>query len=192
MTIQPAHFLELQKKGYSLDLVYILKLIDEGHDIHELYAQSAKIEVLVLTLIRKDLISKDKLTITGQELLKFLEMESTVKLVKKKKDPGTDTFVHKGKTFKGCRSLKADKENCRLKFEKILNEGEYSSQVLISALEYDVLQKKDNSVVNSANKLTYLQNSLTYLNQRSYEPFIELINTEIDIKEVKQFKGTDV
>jgi hypothetical protein len=203
MTIQPAHFLELQKKGYSLDLVYILKLIDEGHDIHELYAQSAKMEVLVLSLIRKDLISKDKLTITGQELLKFLEMESTVKLVKKKKDstafdkwwlafPGTDTFVHKGKTFKGCRSLKADKENCRLKFEKILNEGEHSSQVLISALEYDVLQKKDNSVVNSANKLTYLQNSLTYLNQRSYEPFIELINTEIDIKEVKQFKGTDV
>jgi hypothetical protein len=44
--------------------------------------------------------------------------------------------------FKGCRSLKADKENCRLKFEKILNEGEHSSQVLISALEYDVLQKK--------------------------------------------------
>jgi hypothetical protein len=31
-------------KGYSLDLVYILKLIDEGHDIHELYAQSAKME----------------------------------------------------------------------------------------------------------------------------------------------------
>jgi hypothetical protein len=50
-----------------------LKLIDEGHDIHELYAQSAKMEVLVLSLIRKDLISKDKL-ITGQ-LLKFLEME---------------------------------------------------------------------------------------------------------------------
>jgi hypothetical protein len=63
-------------------------------------------------------------------------MESTVKLVKRKKTafdkwwlafPGTDTFVHKGKTFKGCRSLKADKENCRLKFEKILNEGEHSS-----------------------------------------------------------------
>jgi hypothetical protein len=42
-------------------------------------------EVLVLSLIRKDLISKDKLTLQD-ELLKFLEMESTVKLVKKKKE----------------------------------------------------------------------------------------------------------
>jgi hypothetical protein len=194
---------ELQKKGHSLDIIYLLKLIDDGCDVYELCSQSAKIEVLYLTLLRKDLIVKDKLTVTGKELLAFLNTTSTVKLIKKKKTttdfdawwlafPGTDTFVHKGKSFKGCRSLKADKENCRLKFEKIVNEGEYEPSVLIGALEYDVLQKKENSVTNSSNKLTYLQNSLTYLNQRSYEPFIELINTEQDIKITKTYGGTDI
>jgi hypothetical protein len=29
---------------------------------------------------------------------------------------GTNTFVHKGKTLRG--DVEADKENCRLKFEK--------------------------------------------------------------------------
>jgi hypothetical protein len=43
-------FLELQKK--DIVLIYLLKLIDEGHDIHELYAQSAKM-ILVLSLLEK-------------------------------------------------------------------------------------------------------------------------------------------
>ena len=36
-----------------------------------------------------------------------------------------------------------------------------------------------------------MQNSLTYLNQRSYEPYIELIKEGIQIKET-QSNGTDI
>ena len=49
------------------------------------------------------------------------------------------------------------------------------------------------SVKLSTNKLTYMQNSLTYLNQRSYEPFIELIKEGAKIEEApKVTGGTDV
>jgi hypothetical protein len=56
-----------------------------------------------------------------------------------------------------------------------------------------VLQKKENSVKQRSNKLTYLQNSATYLNQRSFEPFIELIKEGVKVEEAhKPIGGTDI
>ena len=64
---------------------------------------------------------------------------------------------------------------------------------MISALEFDVLQKKENSVKNNDNKLRYMQNSLTYLTQRSFEPFIELVREGMVVKAaVKTTGGTDI
>lgn len=97
--------------------------------------------------------------------------------------PGTDTFSHKGMEFSGNRGLRVNKDECKIKFDKIVNEGEYTAEELIEALKFDVLQKKENSVKTKANKVTYMQNSLTYLNQRSFEPFIELIKEGQLIKE---------
>jgi hypothetical protein len=105
--------------------------------------------------------------------------------------PGTDTFTHKGKTFTGSRNLRQNPADCRIKFDKILIEGEYTVKELIEALKFDVLQKKEASVQENTNKLKYMQNSLTYLNQRSYEPYIELIKQGIQIKET-QSNGTDI
>ncbi len=204
-TITPYHFEQIHKKGFNLDLVYLLKLVEEEFDIISICNESVKLETLRLTLIRKDLLTEDnKLTLSGQELVDFMSTKEKTKLIKKKPlssefeewwktFPGTDTFIHKGSTFVGCRSLKAGKEDCRLKFEKILNEGEYKAEQLIGALALDVQQKKDSSVQNKTNKLTYLQNSLTYLNQRSYEPFIELLESNIESKSKTQsFGGTDI
>jgi capsule polysaccharide export protein KpsE/RkpR len=71
--------------------------------------------------------------------------------------------------------MRVKKDDCKLKFKKILDEGEYTIDELVAALEYEVLQKKENSVKAGENKLKYMQNSLTYLNQRTFEPYIELI-----------------
>ena len=95
-------------------------------------------------------------------------------------------------TFTGSRTLRNSKDDCRLKFDKILLEGEYTPEQLIEALSFDVLQKKEASVKEKTNKLKYMQNSLTYLNQRSYEPFIELIQEGAVIKETQQIGGTDI
>ena len=192
LQLTPFHFSELLKKGYSLDHIFYLRLVEDSIEIED----SAKIGLIKQTLARKGLLTDDgKVTLEGKELLTFITTKTEVKLVKKKATndpidafwkafPGTDTFEHKNKKFPGSRALKADKESCKAKLASILNEGEYTLDQIIKAVEYDVLMKKEQSVKTGQNKLTYIQNSLTYLRQRSFEPFIELI------KEGKQEKET--
>ena len=74
LKVTPYHFEEIIKKGYSLDIIYLLKLIKEQFDIEPLCKDSMKIAALYQTLVRKGLISsEDKITIQGEELLKFIE-----------------------------------------------------------------------------------------------------------------------
>ena len=89
--------------------------------------------------------------------------------------------------------MRVKKEDCKVKFNNILLEGDYTCDELIAALEYEVLQKKENSIKTKTNRVTFMQNSLTYLNQRSFEPFIELIREGNAVKIApEQFKGTDI
>lgn len=198
------HFEELIKKGYSLDIIFLLLLIEKNIDITEMFNNSAKISAIYQSLVRKGLITDhdEKLTIMGKELISFIKTKGEEKIVKKKTSltefetwwktfPGTDTFTHKGRKFTGSRSLRQNKEDCKVKFNKILLEGDYTAKQLTDALQYDVEQKKEASIKQGTNKLTYMQNSLTYLNQRSYEPFIELINEGTEIEHVPQ-SGTDI
>lgn len=189
LTVHPHHFLELLKKSYTLDQIYLLSLIQNKTDVSSLTQQSAKVAAVYQGLLRKGLITEaEELTILGTSLLEFLKSNVGTSLVKKKPQsedflrwwkeyPGTDIFVFKNKQFSGTRTLRLSKEPCRIEFEKILNEGEYSTEQLITALAYDVRMKKEASFKSNENKLKYMQNSLTYLNQRSYEAFIELIET---------------
>jgi hypothetical protein len=206
MNITPYHFEEILKAGYSLDIIYFLKIADEGYDVEKL-CDDPKLRVLCQTVRRKGLLSENfKITVIGKSVLGFLDEKGTpeMKLVKKKQVsndfddwwkayPGTDTFTHKGKEFSGTRSLRAKKDECKAKLNSILAEGEYTIAELIAAIQYEVLQKKENSVKTKTNKLSYMQNSLTYLNQRTFEPFIELIREGKIVKEETQVEGgTDI
>lgn len=202
MNITSEQFKVLISKGYSLDVLFILKMIDEGQDISSL-TENKKIELLYHTLVRKGLITEDnKVTLEGRSLLGFLSTSEVI--IQKRKPvaddgftkwwstyPGTDTFTHKGRTFSGTRGLRVKKDDCKLLLTKIVGEGEYTIDELIKALEIEVTQKKDNSVKTGTNKLTYMQNSLTYLNQRTFEPFIELARKESPIEE-SVIGGTDI
>ena len=203
ITLENHHFIELQKKSYSLDHVFLLKLVNEGFDISELGEENVKIAGLQQGLLRKGLITDDgKITTHGVELLLFLESKGQKKIIKKKTVtefeqwyktfPGTDTFTIKGKTFEGSRNLRQNPDDCRVRFDKILLEGEYTSKQLIDALNLDVSQKKLASFKENTNKLKYMQNSLTYLNQRSYEPYIELLKEGINTKETDRIGATDI
>ena len=210
----PIHFEELIKKGYSMDQMVLLRWISEGSDLTDLLnSGSAKITALYQSLSRKGLITEDGKSLTGlgKNLMTFLDTEDPPRLPKRKpvekkvvdspgfdlwwsSYPGTDTFTHKGIPFEGTRSLRVNKDNCKIKFDKILSEGEYTPSDMIAALNFDVLQKKENSVKLKTNKLTYMQNSLTYLNQYSFEPFIELIKKGVKVAETPKFQrgGTDI
>lgn len=204
LQLTPGKFLEIVKKSYSLDIIYFLKLIEEKIDVNEIIQESVKMSTIYQSLIRKGLITDngEKLTTIGKELLTFIDTEDKIKIIKKKSSvddfdewwksfPGTDTFIYKNKKFTGSRSLRQNKEDCKVKFNKIIIEGDYTAKQLINALNYDVEQKKEASFKQGTNKLTYMQNSLTYLNQRSFEPFIELINEGIELEYISQ-SGTDI
>jgi len=206
LTLTFSHFKELTKAGYSLDMLCFIRLIEEGNDPDEMCADDSKMKMLYQTVRRKGLLSEtNKVTIVGKEVLNFLNEEvEQPKIPKKKKTntdfdtwwntyPGTDTFTYKGESFTGTRGMRVKKEDCKVKFNNILSEGEYTAGELIAALQYEVLQKKENSLKTKVNRLTFMQNSLTYLNQRSFEPFIELIREGKTIKESPEpIKGMDI
>jgi hypothetical protein len=152
-----------------------------------------KIGALYDGLIRKGLITKDeeKLTTVGKDLLKFVDDKSSTKIIKRKpvttdfeewwkNYPPTDSFTNNGKTFKGTRSLRRGKEECRRKFKTIIEEGEYTAQQLIDALKYEVNQKVERSMRERKNIMSFMQGSISYLNQRTFESFIELLEQNKD------------
>jgi hypothetical protein len=206
LNVSPFSFEELVKKTYSLDHVYLLLLIQNNIDIKEMIEGSERFATLHGSLIRKGLLSEDgeKITIQGKELLDFISSPVDQKIKRKKIEssefdrwwktfPGTDTFEYKGKKFIGSRSLRQNKEECKIKFDKILSEGEYTTDILIQALELDLKQKAEASIKTGNNKLSYMQNSLTYLRQRTFEAFIELMNGEIvNDSDDDKFGGTDI
>lgn len=204
LKVSPYHFEELIKQGYSLDIIFLLNLIEQEYDVEGLCSDSIKMETLCRTLERKGLTSQGKITLPGKELLAFMNRKEEKKLSKRKESstdfeewwkayPGTDNFTHNEKAFTGARTLRLNKDECRTRFNKILLEGEYTAKDLIDALKFDVHQKKEASYKTGANKLTYMQNSLTYLNQRSFEPFIELIKEGAKIEtSAKIVGGTDI
>ena len=190
--ITPQQFEELIKKSYSLDIIYLLKLIEAEYDVEPLYENSMRLSAIYQSLRRKGLIAEDenRLTTTGKDLLAFVGEDKTQKKFVKRKPhatlfeewwktyPGTDTFSYNGKKFRGTRALRKDKQACKIKFDAILNEGDYTAQQLIGALKFEIEQKVLESMRRGTNRLTYMQNSLTYLNQRTYEALIELMEEE--------------
>lgn len=195
MNISPNKLQEMYKKGYSLEIIYILDFIQKGENVDELVKNIPKFGGVVQTCIRKNLITNNyNLCMEGKELLSFLSSKEEAKLIKKKpKDdnislfwavfPSTDTFEHKGKKFVGSRALKTNKSECKNKLEAILNTGDYKIEDIIEAVKLDVFQKKEMSYKTGTNKLSYLQNSLTYLRQLSFEPYLELIKAGHKIEE---------
>lgn len=199
-----SHFESILTSGYNLDMLFFIMLVEEGLDVEEMLT-NPKMKLMHQTVRRKGLLSEaNKVTILGKELINILKEEKVTKIPKRvKKDsdfdkwwgvyPGTDTFTYKSQSFTGTRGMRVKKEECKVKYNSILAEGDYTANELLAALEYEILQKKENSIKTKTNRLTFMQNSLTYLNQRSFEPFIELIREGKTIKESPEpIKGMDI
>jgi len=186
LNITPQHFLEISKKGFSLDQIFLLRCINDNIDLSSIYTESVKIDIMRTTLERKGLLTEEgKITTIGQELLLFMETKIAGKIVRKEVDgdvfeqfwnkyPATDSFIINNRKFSGCRTLRQNKSECRIKFDKLILDGEYKAEDIIRALEYDVNNKLEMSAKTGTNKLTYMQNSATYLNQLGFESYIEL------------------
>lgn len=206
LNLELFHLKELQRNSLTLDMVFVLMLVEKGHVLSDICKDDNKMQIIQQGLIRKGLVTSDnKITLPAKNILKFMnEPVPKEKLIKKKVNaseftrwwkcfPGTNIFKINGKSFTGSRTLKRDEEGCRLKFNAILAEGEYTADEIIAATEFDIMNKKKLSYDSGENKLTFLQNSLTYLNQRSFEPYIEIVKQGITIDETSvKSKGVDI
>lgn len=189
-----SQFEELIKSQYSLDHLFILYMVNNGIDIIPMVESSKRIAALYQTVIRKGLLNEagDSLSLYGKELLTGIieNKDIPVKNQQTNNDfnewwkifPSTDTFEYNNVKFNGCRSLKQKKEECRLKFNRIVSDGEFTAEEIIDATIFDVQSKMKESIKRNSNKLTYLQNSFTYLNQRSFQGFVDLVK-KIDVEE---------
>ena len=198
------HFEELLKKGFSLDYVFILMLIKEGHDIKALTTLNVRLDAMRQSLERKALITEDnKLSPLGQELLDFMSSKIATPIVKKKASteefdtwweafPSTDHFEFQGRIFTGSRGMRVQKEKCKLKFNSIVNEGFYTAKQIIDATKLVVTLKKNASLKKRSNELTYLQNSYTFLDKDHYVPFIEMLSKPTILEEKPIGGGTDI
>ena len=73
MNITLYHFEEIYKAGYTLDMLYLLKLIEEGNDASSL-CENERMSVLCQTVRRKGLLSENfKITLIGKSVLGFLD-----------------------------------------------------------------------------------------------------------------------
>ena len=207
LNVSPQQYEELIKRGHNLDVIFLLKLIDEQYDVSPLCEGSMKIASVYQSLIRKALITKDdeKLTVLGRDLLVFMDTKMDTKIIRRKPAttdfeewwknyPGTDKVEYKGKVFEGTRALRLNKDACRLKFDKILLEGEYTAEQLIAALIFEVNQRKETSIKENSNALKFMKGSPSYLNDKAFGPFVELIKDGATINEAKQKPqgGTDI
>ena len=205
LNISDKHFLEIVKQGYNLDSIYLLKLLHEGNEIDSLCREHEKISLMKQSLIRKHLISEEgKIYPEGQELITFIDSKISGKISKKvplednvfnewwATFPGVNQFTYKNRTFVGDRALRVKKDDCRLKFEKILAEGEYNADDIINALKLEINSKMESSLKENTNKLKYMQNSLTWFNQRTFEAFVEMEKIQKEITQVITHNGVDI
>ena len=203
--ILPEQFEELIKKSYNLDIIYLLKLVEQQYDVTSLREESMRIAAIYQALIRKGLITEnDELTTIGKDLLEFLDAKISTKILKRKPAskefeewwevfPSNDKFEYKGVSFRATRAFKAKKEDCKLLFNKYINENLFTAHEMIEATKYDVQLKKENSVNKRQNQLTYLQNSYTYIYQKSFQGYIDLIKEGVEIIETKNsYDGTNI
>lgn len=197
LDITDIHFIELQKKGYTIDMVLILNWINKNLDIDHIINGSKKIEILYKSMKRKGLITDDdKLSQIGIEILDFISLKTNKVLMKPKPImsdfdewwdiyPPTDIFTYKGRKFEGTRSLRTGKPKATLYFNKFILDGTFTKEEIINATLYDVELKKKASIRTGRNNLTFLQNAATYLFNMSFEPFIKYGAPKLKGKEIK-------
>jgi hypothetical protein len=181
-------FQTLTQAGLDMNSLFLLDCLRQNYDIGQL---SEKMEAWKQNLWRKGFITdENKITLSGNTLLSSVESglpfqtRTTPEVLSSfelwwKTYPSTDQFEYRGKLFKGSRALRLRKSECNSKFQKILNEGEITVEDLIRALEHEIEMKKERSFEDNENKMRYMQNSLTYLTQRTFDNFIEVSKTKL-------------
>lgn len=183
-------------------MVVILDWANRGLALDHIIGGSKRIEAIYNTMIRKGLLTNEnKITAIGAEILSFISKKTNRKFDKPKVEtgdfdkwwkvfPSNDKFEVGGKKFGPTRSFKTLKDECRLMFNKMVLDKEFTAQEIIDATLYDVNLKKKRSYTKNSNQLKYLQNSATYLRQKTFMGFVGMGTGEDNLPKSKISRGS--
>jgi hypothetical protein len=203
LDITDTHFIELQKKGITIDIVVMLGWVNKELPIDHILKGSKKVETIYKAMIRKNLVSEEgKITVLGTDILEFVSKKTNKKFEKRKQPesefdewwqifPSNDKFEIKGKSFGPTRSFKQDKEGCRLLFNSMITNKEFTKEEIIDATLFDVNLKKERSFKSGENKLKFLRNSATYLRRKDFQGFVGMGKPK-EIKKTTRLGSVDI
>jgi len=75
--------------------------------------------------------------------------------------------------WQSTRNLRVKKDECQVKFRKILDEHKYTLDTLIDVLKLEVSMRKSQSDVRGKNEMDFMKGTLSYLNSRQFEVWIQ-------------------
>ncbi len=203
MNITLEKYIKVLDAGYSLDILYLLKLIKDKVDISREILHP-KLGAIHQMLLRKSLVTSDwGVTLDGTDLLSYLEEdgERPKEIVRRVKAegfdqwwlvyPSTNMFIYKGKTFPGTQSKRIKKDDCKRIFQKLVNEG-IPAEDIIGATEYHFQVAKDLSFKHGKNEISYIPNSERYIRERMFEPYISMYKSKVKTTETALSNAVDI
>jgi hypothetical protein len=100
-------------------------------------------------------------------------------------------ITYTGDTFKRTRTLRIDEDNCKIKFNKILNEGKYKFQELKDALLMEIEDRKSNSIRERTNSFKFMVGSPVYLNEKRFQSYVDEIRNGSKIIQNSSYDGVN-
>lgn len=194
LTITDQLVKELDLLHLNLSHYYLLFLAKENKEILDVSS------VHIQTLKRKGYIQEGKLTESGNSLINMLmatlhlnyKPKKTIKqaIVEIKKDalnsfdvwwktyPAGSTFIdHNGTKWHGGRNLHIKKDECEAKYYEYINSG-IKAEDLLKALQYEIEERKTTTLVKGENQFTYMKGTESYLNQKAWMSYLDMIEQE--------------
>lgn len=180
---------ELEKLHMSLDHLYEIErsYIDDSF--------KGIPESILAKLVRKGFLTMEgKITSTGKlfyEIISKPDFVSSTSNIKKelKKIKGTQNEQYlewislypataswvttQGYNFSSSRKLRTNTPEAEQKYLAILNEKKYTHEDMKNVLLYQIALIQKESVLKEENKMEYMQGTIPYLNQRTFENYLE-------------------
>lgn len=172
----------LVSERLNLGHLWALERLTEGKEVSQKF--------LLAPLTRKEMVLEGLLTTKGIEFLqelgtlqgkrgkRVLSNVSNVADIDTWFDswwalfPRTDRFNYEGIDFFGGRGLRINKDKCKELFREMVLKNEFTGEQILEATRKDIQARKKASKVEGKNKLTFLNNSVTYLRQQIFSPYV--------------------
>lgn len=181
--------LYLNDIGLNYSHIVILQYLIDGTDYKDIPRCKIKNDLKTLGFVFEDQITErgEKLLLDVAEWSEVWQPEIKPQKKEKSKElfskeflefwdtfPAIDAFTINNIPFRGTRSMRSGKNVCNAKYNMILKEDKYTHEDILRALRYEIQSRKDQSLTEGKNNLSWMKGTESYLQNRVFEAYIDL------------------